>query len=430
MLFGALTQRWTQPDGSSRRPTSSRTSSPARCGASTSASSSADRGLRPRRPRGRRRALGVPAARRRLGVVERRPGHRRRRVAARRHAVRPRAHRSGCSTTCGPCRPPPRAIGTLVNTHANGDHCYGNQLVAGAEIVASAASAREMDEVPPVDARGAARAPADGLGEAGAYLQQIFGRFTFDGIEAAPPTTTFDGALDLQVGDRAVRLLELGPAHTAGDVVGAPARRRVLFTGDLVFHGGHPDRVGGPGAAMDRRVRPDARPRRRTSSSPGTARSATGRASRTSGATSSGWWPRARPRLEGGLSPLDAARDLAGGPYAGWGESERLVVNLTALARDLGLAPADDVLTLFGGMAALAGQCDRPRRRADLRRGRGRGHGTRRAVRDRDHRGRRRARQGVQARPAEPARALRHGPRPRATTPSSSTRTSAGASPR
>jgi cyclase len=59
------------------------------------------------------------------------------------------------------------------------------------------------------------------------------------------------------------------------------------------------------------------------------------------------------PRLTGGLSPLDAARDLAGGPYAGWGEGERLVVNLTALARDLGLQPADDVMTLFGGMAEL-----------------------------------------------------------------------------
>ena len=29
-------------------------------------------------------------------------------------------------------------IDTLVNTHANGDHCYGNQLVAGARIIASA----------------------------------------------------------------------------------------------------------------------------------------------------------------------------------------------------------------------------------------------------------------------------------------------------
>src|SRR5262247_1699162 len=40
-------------------------------------------------------------------------------------------------------------IGALVNTHANGDHCYGNQLVDGANIVASRASAAEMDEFPP-----------------------------------------------------------------------------------------------------------------------------------------------------------------------------------------------------------------------------------------------------------------------------------------
>ena len=31
-------------------------------------------------------------------------------------------------------------IDTLVNTHANGDHCYGNQLVSGAEIIASSAA--------------------------------------------------------------------------------------------------------------------------------------------------------------------------------------------------------------------------------------------------------------------------------------------------
>src|ERR1051326_4351190 len=37
-----------------------------------------------------------------------------------------------------------RPIGTVVNTHANGDHCWGNQLVPRAEIVASVACAREM----------------------------------------------------------------------------------------------------------------------------------------------------------------------------------------------------------------------------------------------------------------------------------------------
>ena len=40
-------------------------------------------------------------------------------------------------------------IDVLVNTHANGDHCYGNELVAGARIVASKACAEEMGHVPP-----------------------------------------------------------------------------------------------------------------------------------------------------------------------------------------------------------------------------------------------------------------------------------------
>ena len=40
-------------------------------------------------------------------------------------------------------------VTTLVNTHANGDHTYGNRLVVNAEIIASAASAAEMLEAPP-----------------------------------------------------------------------------------------------------------------------------------------------------------------------------------------------------------------------------------------------------------------------------------------
>ena len=37
--------------------------------------------------------------------------------------------------------PAARSIGRLVNTHANGDHTFGNQLVTGAEIIASRACA-------------------------------------------------------------------------------------------------------------------------------------------------------------------------------------------------------------------------------------------------------------------------------------------------
>jgi glyoxylase-like metal-dependent hydrolase (beta-lactamase superfamily II) len=248
--------------------------------------------------------------------------------------------------------PAAASIGTLVNTHANGDHCYGNQLVAGAEIVASAASAAEMDEVPPTMLASLMEA-APGLGAAGAYLQRIFQPFTFDGIEVAPPTTTFDGELHLTVGDRAVHLLELGPAHTRGDVTVHLPDAGVLFTGDLVFHGGHPIVWAGPVQswidACDRMlalepviVVPGHGPL----------------GDRTCIETQRGYFEwlvaEGTPRLQGGLAPLDAARDLAGGPYAGWGERERLVANLTALARDLALAPDADVLTLFGSMAELA----------------------------------------------------------------------------
>ncbi len=35
-------------------------------------------------------------------------------------------------------------IGTVFNTHHNGDHCYGNALVEGAEIVATEGAAAAM----------------------------------------------------------------------------------------------------------------------------------------------------------------------------------------------------------------------------------------------------------------------------------------------
>ena len=45
--------------------------------------------------------------------------------------------------------PAAASIKTLVNTHANGDHYFGNELVRGAEIIASQACADEMGELPP-----------------------------------------------------------------------------------------------------------------------------------------------------------------------------------------------------------------------------------------------------------------------------------------
>ena len=243
------------------------------------------------------------------------------------------------------------AIDVLVNTHANGDHCYGNQLVGDAQIVASTASAAEMEEVPPGLLASFVAAAGD-LGPAGAFLADIFGGFELEGIELVVPTTTFDGELRLLVGDREVHLLELGPAHTRGDVAVHLPDAGVVFTGDLVFHGGHPIVWNGPVAnwiaACDRMLALGAEvvvPRH----GPLSDRSAI--------ETQRGYFEwlvaEGTPRLADGMAPLDAARDLAGGPYAGWGEGERLVVNLTALARDLGYDPAADIVTLFSAMAEL-----------------------------------------------------------------------------
>lgn len=137
---------------------------------------------------------------------------------------------------------PSAPINTVVNTHANGDHCYGNQLVAGAEIVASTATAHEMTEVPP--AMMAALNAADG--EVGDLFRSFFGDFDFAGIELTAPTRTFDGRLDIDVGGRLVELIEVGPAHTKGDTIVHCPETKTVFTGDILFIGGAPIVWAGP----------------------------------------------------------------------------------------------------------------------------------------------------------------------------------------
>jgi len=247
-------------------------------------------------------------------------------------------------------------IGTVVNTHANGDHCYGNQLVAGADIVASSTAAEEMRRTPAATLAGLVAA-APGLGDVGAYLQRIFGSFQFEGITDVYPTRTFDGALDLTVGDTPVRLLELGPAHTGGDVVVEVPSRRVVFTGDLLFIGGHPIVWAGPVShwveALDRILAMDV-----DAVVPGHGPITDKAGVRELRAYFVELEEAARPLWQDGLSPLEAARRLRIERAAGWGEAERLVVNVAACFRGFaGGSGTDgaDVMTLFSDMAALAG---------------------------------------------------------------------------
>ncbi len=133
-------------------------------------------------------------------------------------------------------------IDTVVNTHANGDHCYGNQLVGDAQIVSSSATAFEMAEVPPALL---AALNAD-QGATGELFRSFFGEFRFEGIEPRFPDRTFNGRLELEVGGRTVELIEVGPAHTAGDTIVVVPDAKVVYTGDILFVGGTPIVWAGP----------------------------------------------------------------------------------------------------------------------------------------------------------------------------------------
>jgi glyoxylase-like metal-dependent hydrolase (beta-lactamase superfamily II) len=84
-------------------------------------------------------------------------------------------------------------------------------------------------------------------GDAGSYLHDVLGsRFELSVERQVMPTRTFADELVVHVGETEVRLVGVGPAHTVGDVVVHVPARRVVFTGDVVFHRVHPMVTGVP----------------------------------------------------------------------------------------------------------------------------------------------------------------------------------------
>ena len=250
----------------------------------------------------------------------------------------------------------PRAgrIDTLVNTHANGDHCHGNELVSDARIIASSASALEMNELPP-EAMAAMMEMTANMGPVGDYFRHCFGQFQFAGIRQTPPTQTFDGHLDLQVGDKPVHLIEVGPAHTRGDVLVHSPRDRAVFTGDILFIEGTPVMWQGPVAnwikacrlieAMDvDHIVPGHGP-----------------ITDKMGVVAVREYleyvrDQARARFDAGMSAFEAARDIELSEYSAWSDPERIAVNVDSLYREFSGAQAStDIFELFTRMAELAG---------------------------------------------------------------------------
>ncbi|MGI9287576.1 MAG: MBL fold metallo-hydrolase [Pseudomonadales bacterium] len=243
-------------------------------------------------------------------------------------------------------------IDWVVNTHANGDHCHGNHLIEGAEIIASAAAAAEMDQVTPELMAQLLRAAPD-MGEVGEYFIHCFGAFDFNGIVHTPPTQTFSGEKHVQVGDKDVHLIEVGPAHTAGAVLAFVPADKTIFTGDILFIDGTPIMWVGPAsnwiATCDRMLVMDV-----DHIVPGH-----GPITDKNGVKQVRDYlayldKEARLRFDAGLDVATAAQDIALGEYRHWLDTERVVVNVHTMYKDYqnDSSPAD-TMELFGLMAQM-----------------------------------------------------------------------------
>jgi cyclase len=115
-----------------------------------------------------------------------------------------------------------KPIRTLVNTHHHGDHTHGNYVFLPAATIIGHQLCRE-------------EVIATQLGTRGMFPGVDWGE-----IIVAPPVVTFEERLDLYVDNLKVELIFVGPAHTTNDIVAWIPERKVLFAGDIVFNEGTP----------------------------------------------------------------------------------------------------------------------------------------------------------------------------------------------
>ena len=244
-----------------------------------------------------------------------------------------------------------RPIRQVLNTHGNGDHWFGNELVpADAEIVASQAALEEMREVPPELLAALMQVEADE--NLSAFVRHAFGSFRFDGIEVRLPTRTFTGSLTLDVAGRRVELLELGPAHTRGDVIAHVPEARTVFTGDILFIGGTPIVWAGPVSNWVRACEHIEHLDVDTivpGHGPVTDKDGTRQVRRYLEYIRA----EAAERHRAGMSAMEAALDIDLGPFSDWGDQERIVVNVDTVYAELDPGrERTQVPALLAGMGA------------------------------------------------------------------------------
>jgi cyclase len=233
-------------------------------------------------------------------------------------------------------------VRTLVNTHHHGDHTFGNPLFSGATIVAHERTRTEMLEFGPPR-------PLP-------YWQPV----DWGAVEdLEPPFLTFTEGVTVWSDELRAEVRHVGtPAHTTNDSIVWLPERGVLFCGDLLFHGGTPFLLMGSVAGAIEVLTSVVEPLGARTIVPGHGGVCGPELiERTLGylrfVTDT-----AREGRAAGLTPLQAAREVDLGQYAGWLDPERIVGNLhRAYAEADGTAPGGriDIFAALDDMVAYNG---------------------------------------------------------------------------
>ncbi|TFF90318.1 MAG: MBL fold metallo-hydrolase [Promethearchaeota archaeon] len=132
-----------------------------------------------------------------------------------------------------------KPIKRLINTHHNGDHTWGNQLlIDNTEIIGHKLCAEEMEKEKIRNLPGFLQTTINKpkrFPEGMRYFIDQISEFDFSEVNITLPNNIIEDDLELDLDGFPCQIIYVGPAHTPGDLIVNLPEQKVLFAGDIVF---------------------------------------------------------------------------------------------------------------------------------------------------------------------------------------------------